>query len=115
MVATPHALQQSLSRAGVPLVDFLATNGFPGNNSVNVPELFGNLVKDECFAVPIGGLLLYVKRIYNVQRKRQELECISLTPAIHVHTRTKSFAKTIGATKIASNSAFPQWFNDETE
>lgn len=38
MVATPHALQQSLSRAGVPLVDFLATNGFPGNKQRERPR-----------------------------------------------------------------------------
>jgi|TARA_B110000971_G_scaffold137582_1_gene140679 hypothetical protein len=107
MVATPHAQGQSLARAGVPLLDFMA------NNVVNVPHMFNTIANDQCFAIPMGGLLLYVKKKYNTQRRRQELECISLTPSHHVHTRTKSFAKTIEAiSKPSSDGAFPQWFDN---
>jgi len=105
MVVTPHATEQSLSRSGVSVVEYLSIN------TVNVPKLFEKLVEDECFAIPIGNLLFYVKRIYNIKRHRSELECISLTPSKRVHTLTKTFAKTIPTTTKVINSTFPQWFN----
>ena len=107
MVVTPHADKQSRARSGVSMVEFMADNG------VNIQELFDKLVEDECFAIPINGLLLYTKKKYNSQRRRQELECISLTPSVRVHTLTKTFAKTIDKSRDVSNSTFPQWFNDE--
>lgn len=106
MVITPHARKQSMARTGLSLVEYLS------NNTVNVQNLFEELVEDECFAIPIGNLLLYIKRIYNIKRHRSELECISLTPSTHVHTRDKTFAKTIDRTKQVPNSAFPLWFDE---
>jgi len=107
MVATPHALGQSIARAGVPLLDYMA------KNVVDVPKLFNAIVEDQCFAIPMGELLLYVKKTYNKRRRRQELECISLTPSRHVHTRTKTFAKTLEATfNPSSVVAFPYWFDE---
>ena len=108
MVVTPHATEQCGARVGMSLVTFLSIN------NLNIPELFGKLEKDECFAVPVGGLLLYVKKIYNVQRHRLELECISLTPSVHVHTLDKTFAKTVDEKRVPESS-FPQWFKDETD
>tara|TARA_B110000977_G_scaffold5643_1_gene7994 strand:+ start:1374 stop:1730 length:357 start_codon:yes stop_codon:yes gene_type:complete len=107
MVVTPHAEEQSMARSGVSIVEYMAIH------SVNIPKLFEELVEDECFAISIGNLLLYIKRIYNIKRHRSELECISLTPSTRLHTHTKKFAKTVPTNKEVSNSAFPQWFNDE--
>jgi len=87
MVATPHALQQSQKRAKKHICAFLS------DNSLDIPRLFAVLTPDQCFAVPLGKFLVYMKRKYNSQRRRWELECISLTPSDYVHTRHKKFAK----------------------
>jgi len=87
MVATPHALQQSRNRAKKHLCAFLSVH------SLDVNGLFDVLAPDQCFAIPLGKFLVYMKRKYNNRRRRWELECISLTPSDHVHTRDKKFAK----------------------
>ena len=87
MVATPHALQQSRNRAKMHLCAFLSAN------SLDIPQLFAVLTPNQCFAIPLGKFLVYMKRKYNNRRRRWELECISLTPSDHVHTRDKKFAK----------------------
>jgi len=107
MVGTPHAIEQCKKRANLSLVEFL------DNGGLNVPELFDKLKNDECFAVPVSKLLVYFKRKYNSQRRRWELECISVTPSEHVHTRERKFALTVE--KKATQSTFPDWFADDSE
>ena len=53
-------------------------------------------------AVPVvrERFLLYVRKIQNVKRHRHELECISLTPAEHVHTHKRTSAKLLDVSNM---------------
>ena len=54
-------------------------------------RVYFSVAMNDTYAVPVlrARFLLYVRKIYNVRRRRHELECISLTPARFVHTHKK--------------------------
>lgn len=105
-VGTPHVLQQALNRTGVALLEYL------GRFGVNLREKYDQMDMDQCHWLPVGSFLLYIKKKYNRQRRRYELEMISLTPSNFKKTKNKDFAEAIEA-KTHSDTSFPDWFADD--
>lgn len=82
-VATPHARKQVMSRAKLTFVEFLK------ECDVDLEAVFEKADADTCYAVTVGDkpkFFLYIKRRFNRKRRREELECITLTPPCHVKT-----------------------------
>lgn len=89
-VATPHARKQVMSRAKLTFEEFLK------ECDVDLEAVFEKAAANTCYAVTVGDkpkFLLYIKRRFNRKRRREELECITLTPSRHVktpkHNKTK--------------------------
>lgn len=90
VVVTPHTQQQTQRRAHTTVDELLR------RYDIRLSELWFQLTENTCHWVNVGtSFLLYVKKKYNHNRRRWELELISLTPSQYTHTTNRHFARPI--------------------
>jgi len=106
VVGTPHVIVQTLKRTNVGLVDFLSST------RLNLASVYDTLTPDTCHWLKIDNYLLYMKRTYNLSRRRNELELISLTPGNFSQTLVNKTARPVHVPPVVETSSFPLWFDD---
>ena len=83
IVLTPHAIQSWVSRFSqtIPKDDVIDTID-DVHHKLPVDQVAGTDITIDNMVVAY----VYLRRIYNEQRGREEVEAISMTPADHFHT-----------------------------